>query len=148
MTKKLVKIGPWGGGGGSAKDIDVPPKKLVGMTIYSSTESVCSLAYSYVGVDGHRHDIGPWGGCRPENPTKIELDSTEYVKEISGTHGELQNVADLVTYLKIVTNICTYECGVPNGTAFSVPLQDGARVVGFFGRFGWLVDAIGIYVHP
>ncbi|BAF04889.1 Os01g0348800, partial [Oryza sativa Japonica Group] len=78
----------------------------------------------------------------------IKFGPSERVKEVSGTHGTLQTLADILTYLKIVTDVTTHEFGVPNGTAFSVPLQDDARAVGFFARSGLLVDAIGVYVQP
>lgn len=80
---------------------------------------------------------------------QIKLGSSEHIKEISGTHGPVYDLADIVTYLKIVTSANnTYEAGVPNGKEFSIPLQDSGHVVGFFGRSGTLIDAIGIYVHP
>lgn len=57
----LVKIGLWGGNGGSAQDISVPPKKLLSVTIYSS-DAIRSIAFNYIGVDGQEYAIGPWGG--------------------------------------------------------------------------------------
>ncbi|MBF3819672.1 hypothetical protein ISG09_31075 [Burkholderia pseudomallei] len=143
----LVKIGLWGGNGGSAQDISVPPKKLLGVTIYSS-DAIRSIAFNYIGVDGQEYAIGPWGGGEGTS-TEIKLGSSEHIKEISGTHGPVYDLADIVTYLKIVTSANnTYEAGVPNGKEFSIPLQDSGHVVGFFGRSGTLIDAIGIYVHP
>lgn len=71
---------------------------------------------------------------------QITLGSQEFVKGISGTF------TNVVTNLKIVTNVTTYNFGQGGGTAFSLPLQSGS-VVGFFGRAGALVDSIGVYVH-
>uniref|UniRef100_A0A0E0A719 Jacalin-type lectin domain-containing protein n=1 Tax=Oryza glumipatula TaxID=40148 RepID=A0A0E0A719_9ORYZ len=142
----LVKIGQWGGYGGSAQDITVTPIKLTGMTIRSGN-AIDSISFSYSGIDGQEHVVGPWGG-NGGHATTIMLGPTEHVIEVSGTHGKFGPVADVVTYLKIVTDITTYEFGVRSGTDFSVPLQGGAHVVGFFGRFGELMDAIGIYTRP
>lgn len=61
QSMTLVKIGLWGGNGGSAQDISVPPKKLLGVTIYSS-DAIRSIAFNYIGVDGQEYAIGPWGG--------------------------------------------------------------------------------------
>uniref|UniRef100_A0A0D9Y840 Jacalin-type lectin domain-containing protein n=1 Tax=Oryza glumipatula TaxID=40148 RepID=A0A0D9Y840_9ORYZ len=142
----LVKIGLWGGNGGSAQDITVKPSKLTGMTIRSG-QAIDAVGFTYIGTDGQEHVVGPWGGDGG-SPTTIKFGPSERVKEVSGTHGTLQTLADILTYLKIVTDVTTHEFGVPNGTAFSVPLQDDARVVGFFARSGLLVDAIGVYVQP
>uniref|UniRef100_A0A0E0JI75 Jacalin-type lectin domain-containing protein n=1 Tax=Oryza punctata TaxID=4537 RepID=A0A0E0JI75_ORYPU len=142
----LVKIGLWGGNGGQPQDISVPPKKLLGMTIYSS-DAIRSIAFNYIGVDGQEYAIGPWGGGDGTR-TEIKLGSSEHLKEISGTHGPVYDLDDIVTYLKIVTSANTYEVGVPNGKEFSIPLQGSGHVVGFFARSGTLIDAIGIYVHP
>ncbi|XP_040378101.1 salt stress-induced protein-like [Oryza brachyantha] len=142
-----VKIGLWGGQGGDASDISVRPKRLLGLTIFSS-DSVRSIAFNYIGEDDEQYFIGPWGGA-DGFCTDINLDSSEYVTEIYGTHGPVYELTDVVTYLRIVTNVNnTYEVGRRNGTEFSIPLQDSAHVVGFFARSGTLVDAIGIYVDP
>lgn len=57
----LVKIGQWGGNGGSAQDISVPPCKLTSVTIRSGL-AIDAITFSYVGMDGLEHVVGPWGG--------------------------------------------------------------------------------------
>jgi hypothetical protein len=54
-----------------------------------------------------------------------------------------------VRSLTFVTNAGKHgPFGDPAQTPFSVPVHDGGRVVGFFGRSGSLLDAVGVYVHP
>jgi hypothetical protein len=81
---------------------------------------------------------------------QIILDPTDYVTEISGTFGTAFDNDRVVTSLKISTfketDQKTY--GKPNGTPFHIPVRDGGRVVGFFGRSGDMLDAIGLYVVP
>uniref|UniRef100_A0A0D3ENL3 Jacalin-type lectin domain-containing protein n=2 Tax=Oryza barthii TaxID=65489 RepID=A0A0D3ENL3_9ORYZ len=142
----LVKIGQWGGNGGSAQDINVPPCKLASVTIRSG-QAIDAITFSYVGMDGLEHVVGPWGGLGG-SPTTFKIGPTERVKEFSGTHGPFGTLADIVTYLKIVTDATTYELGDKSGTPFNVPLQGNATVVGFFGRSGALLDAVGVYIRP
>jgi hypothetical protein len=81
---------------------------------------------------------------------QITLDPTDYVTEISGTYGTALDNDCVVTSLKISTfkekDNKTY--GNPNGTPFHIPVRDGGKIIGFFGRSGDLLDAIGIYVAP
>ena len=80
---------------------------------------------------------------------QITLDPTDYVTAISGTYGTAFDNDSVVTSLKISTfkekDNKTY--GTPNGTPFHIPVREG-KVVGFFGRSGDMLDAIGIYVAP
>ncbi|XP_003573652.1 horcolin isoform X2 [Brachypodium distachyon] len=96
--------------------------------------------------------IGPWGGPGgDEQNVQITLDPTDYVTGISGTFGTAFDNDRVVTSLKISTfkekdGSKTY--GKPNGTPFHIPVRDGGRVVGFFGRSGDMLDAIGVYFAP
>lgn len=78
---------------------------------------------------------------------QIELDPDEYVKEISGTNGRFELQDNQITSLNIITNVTIYSYGQPNGTNFSVPVEKG-QIVGFYGRSGACLDAIGVYIRP
>lgn len=143
---KATKIGSWGGNGGSERDVQIKPTRLVSVTIRSGA-FIDAISFTYVGTDNAQHSVGPWGGTGGSDD-KITLDPTNYVTEISGTMGKFEN-DDIVTSLKIVTlkgNPRTY--GSPNGTPFRIPVLDGGKIAGFFARAGAFVDAIGLYVHP
>ncbi|KAM6549840.1 hypothetical protein CsatB_021516 [Cannabis sativa] len=75
---------------------------------------------------------------------------SEYLKSISGTYGVYNGVADVILSLSFHTNLSTYvPFGRPSntGTPFTIPMEDSV-VVGFHGRAGYYLDAIGIYVKP
>ncbi|OEL35249.1 hypothetical protein BAE44_0003732 [Dichanthelium oligosanthes] len=77
----------------------------------------------------------------------IQLAPLEFIKEVSGTTGVFGGHT-VVTSMTLVTNLQTYgPFGQPNGTSFSVPVPGGSSIVGFFGRAGRYVDAVGVYVH-
>jgi hypothetical protein len=81
---------------------------------------------------------------------QVMFGATEVVKEVSGTYGPFRDYDGIVRSLTFVTNLGKHgPFGQPGeGTPFSIPVQYGGRVVGFFARSGWLVDAVGVYVHP
>ena len=76
----------------------------------------------------------------------IDLGPTEYIKEISGTFGRVGNMANIViTSLRFLTNENNeYNSGCATGEAFKIQLHEGS-ILGFFGRAGDFLDAIGIY---
>ena len=82
---------------------------------------------------------------------QIDLEESEYVKEISGTFGQWGRDGPIViTSLKIRTNKhdVPYEFGrACYGDNFHLPVYEG-KITGFFGRDGDLLDAIGVYVLP
>ncbi|KAG2620658.1 hypothetical protein PVAP13_3NG227400 [Panicum virgatum] len=138
-------IGPWGGHGGSPKDITEPPKRLESITVKSGVV-IDSITFTYIDQTGKKHTAGPWGGSGG-SPYKIQLAASEFVKEISGTYGTFDG-ATVITSLKIVTNVQTFgPWSTEIGTPFSVPVQKGSGIVGFFARAGKYLDAIGVHVH-
>lgn len=71
----------------------------------------------------------------------------EFLTSIHGYYGSLnQRGQNLVRSLSLESNKKTYgPFGVEQGTHFSVPMT-GAKVVGFHGKCGWHLDAIGVYM--
>ncbi|KAK3118275.1 hypothetical protein QOZ80_9BG0696580 [Eleusine coracana subsp. coracana] len=103
---------------------------------------------------------GPWGRPHSFGSTAvratINLSAGEHVTAVEGTIGHFRggSVPDVViTSLTFRTSIGrTYgpygggdEEG--EGTRFSIPAASGC-IVGFWGRSGWLLDAIGVYIKP
>jgi hypothetical protein len=67
------------------------------------------------------------------------------VKRITGTKGNVGGNV-VVNSLKIITNLDTYgPYGKENGIEFTISEKDNNSVVGFYGRAGLYMDAIGIY---
>ncbi|XP_062076286.1 jacalin-related lectin 34-like [Humulus lupulus] len=76
---------------------------------------------------------------------------SEHLKSISGTYGDYNGVSDVITSLSFHTNLTTHgpfgTSSTTSGKPFSSPITDSA-VVGFHGRSGRYLDALGIYVKP
>ncbi|XP_020102118.1 protein GOS9-like [Ananas comosus] len=140
-----VKLGLWGGNGGNPRDIDGNPTR-VSKIVVRSGQAIDSLAYDY-DQDGKTVQAGPWGGSGG-NPTTIVFQAGEFLTAVNGTTSPFNNVANMLRSLTFVTNVRKYgPFGVEEGTPFSVPVTNG-RVVGFYGRSGVYVDALGIYLMP
>ncbi|KAI5001486.1 horcolin-like [Hordeum vulgare subsp. vulgare] len=147
MRKPAIKIGPWGGTGGSQRDVQQKPSRLVSITIYSGG-AIDSISFTYVSGDCEQHlSSGKWGGSGG-SPHTISLDPTNYVTEISGTIGDCNgyNVIKSLTIVTLKEGPRTY--GHVYGTPFRVPVLDGGKIVGFFGCSNAYLDAIGVYVTP
>ncbi|CAN6374129.1 unnamed protein product [Urochloa humidicola] len=145
MSTTLVKVGPWGGKGGYPRDLNVLPERLTSVTIRSG-EVIEAIRFTYVGTDGNIYTTDLWGGGT-SNFTKIDLGDQEYIREISGTYSPYGDVLNLITSLNIVTNVASFSFGNAKGNTFSVPVENSGQIVGFYGRSGWLLDAIGVYIH-
>ncbi|KAI4967235.1 jacalin-related lectin 10-like [Hordeum vulgare subsp. vulgare] len=145
----LTKLGPWGGNGGGDKDIlEAVPRRLESITV-SSGSIVDSIKFSYVDQTGQKHNAGPWGGSGGNQNTFV-LGASEFMKEVSGTFGIYdKDRHNIITSLKFITNVKTYgPFGEAKGTPFTIPAQKNSSIVGFFGRSGIYLDALGVYVRP
>ena len=82
---------------------------------------------------------------------QIKFAPVEYVQRLSGTIGQAfgSESRTFVASLQIGTNIRTYGPygrRLTSDDQFSIPLPGNVSVVGFFGRAGNLLDAIGVYI--
>lgn len=73
----------------------------------------------------------------------------EYLTSISGSYGSFYSGGPVViTSLCFDTNRTKYgPFGSNSGTSFSIGMEGGA-IVGFHGRAGHWLDAIGVYARP
>ncbi|CAM0901448.1 unnamed protein product [Alopecurus aequalis] len=140
------KEGPLGGKGG--RDVDIPsqPQRLESVTIRSG-DLIDSLSFSYTDQAGMKQTAGPWGGPGGLEET-ITFGPTETLKKVFGTAGDFEGDT-VVTSLTLVSNVKTYPAFVKaTGTpSFSLPQWDASVIVGFFGRAGFFLHAIGAYVR-
>ena len=86
-------------------------------------------------------------------PVQIDLRSGEHITAVEGTTGHFANVPGVViTSLTFRTSAGRtygpYGSVAAGSHYLSVPAADGACIVGFWGRSGWLLDAIGVYMKP
>jgi hypothetical protein len=79
---------------------------------------------------------------------QIELGPSEFLTGVSGTSGPFKNLTNVVTSLTFVTNTRSYgPFGKGRGTPFHIQTQNNGRIVGFFGRSGQYLYAIGVYTN-
>ncbi|TVU27216.1 hypothetical protein EJB05_29812, partial [Eragrostis curvula] len=164
QPRGVMSVGPWGGSGGQPFYMHGrSPPQLRSIILYHSDGAIHSLAceYSRAGDDGSvMRMAGPWGlphsfGSRAVRAV-INLSAGEHVTAVEGTTGRFGNVpGEVITSLTFRSNIGrTYgrfgdkDQSSAGLTRFSIPVADGGCIAGFWGRSGWLLDAVGVYISP
>ncbi|KAL9380292.1 hypothetical protein Peur_025949 [Populus x canadensis] len=143
----IISLGPWGGLGGDHWSY----RASGGITeiVLRVEGNIKSISFK----DASGLVSGTFGG-KGNDPNdrgeqkKIEIQwPSEYLKSISGTYGSYKGLL-VITSLSFITNLTTYgPFGTAPGETFSIPIADSA-VVGFHGRCGYYLDALGIFVTP
>ncbi|XVF79052.1 hypothetical protein PTKIN_Ptkin14bG0188800 [Pterospermum kingtungense] len=140
-----ISIGQWGGRGGGPFSFRVG-SWIKEITVHEGT-NIKSLSFK----DGNGHEYGKFGGNNADDigeERTIEIDGhLEHLTSITGTYGNYNGLV-VITSLSFKTNLTTYgPFGTATGTSFSIPIE-GSVVIGFHGRGGYYLDAIGIHVKP
>ncbi|KAJ6684831.1 JACALIN-RELATED LECTIN 3 [Salix purpurea] len=143
---KPVAAGPWGGQEGFPWDDGVHStvKQLV-IAHGAGIESI-QVEYDRKGTSIWSQIHGGNGGMK----TTVKLDCPdEFLTSVHGYYGSLDGWGPVfVRSLTFQSNKKTYgPFGVEQGTYFSFPTS-GGKIVGFHGKSGWYLDAIGIYLKP
>ncbi|XVE79531.1 hypothetical protein DITRI_Ditri14bG0066200 [Diplodiscus trichospermus] len=140
-----ISVGPWGGPGGDPFSFRVGSwiKEII---VHEGT-NIKSLSFK----DGNGHEYGKFGGNNANDTGEertIEIDGhLEHLTSITGTYGNYNGLV-VITSLSFKTNLTAYgPFGTATGTSFSIPIE-GSVVIGFHGRGGYYLDAIGIHVKP
>ncbi|CAN6327432.1 unnamed protein product [Urochloa humidicola] len=147
VSKKLMKVGPWGGAGGHPWD-DGGHSGIRTITIsYDRFIDSISVEYDRDGqaVLGERH-----GGAGGNHTTQIKLGFPgEYLTGVSGHYFPVaQGGSPAIRSLAFRSNQREYgPFGVAEGTPFAFQVNGGV-VVGLCGRSGWQLDAVGLHVAP
>ncbi|GMN69272.1 hypothetical protein TIFTF001_038324 [Ficus carica] len=141
VTSQTVVVGPWGGPGGDAWDDGIHTG--IQNIILQFGDAVDSIQVDY-DVNGDR-SARPHHGGSANRSEAIKLAPEEYIVKVSGYVGPFTGFpSDVIRSLTFTTNLKTYgPFGVEKGTPFSLPINRGL-VVGFTGRSGRLLDAIGV----
>ncbi|KAL5755475.1 hypothetical protein ACOSQ2_020221 [Xanthoceras sorbifolium] len=138
----LITVGPWGGPGGC--EWNYVAKSGIAEIAISVGWVVDSL--SFKGVDDNcKGEYSKKFGGKGGESTVITINwPKEYLTSISGTYNTYKGHC-VVESLCFYTNCTKYgPYGCTNGTPFKFPLED-REIVGFFGRAGDFIDAIGVY---
>lgn len=144
-SSKRIKVGPWGGQGGASWD----EGRYSGVRSITLTYGRCidSIRAEYdkngKSILGDRH--GGNGGTRSIQ-VKFEYPE-EYLTTVSGHVAPVvQGGSPVIRSLAFKSNKRSFgPFGAEEGTPFTFPME-GGMIVGFSGRSGRFLDAIGLYL--
>ncbi|KAJ0026058.1 hypothetical protein Pint_09030 [Pistacia integerrima] len=145
--KKPVAVGPWGGQNGVHWDDGVYTTVRQLVIAHGAGIDSIQIEYDKKGSQVWSVKHGGNGG------SKLDKVTLEYPDEfLTAVHGHYGTVNDwgavCVRSLTFQSNKKTYgPFGIEQGTYFSFPMT-GGKIVGFHGRSGWNLDAIGVYLKP
>jgi hypothetical protein len=132
-----------GRGGSSFSAMEVPEDaRILEVNVFAG-DSVDALQVTYILPDGRTLSSPRYGGSGGQRRV-FRLDSDEYITGVSGRYG------DYIDSLRIQTNKRTSPVfgGRGGNRDYSLELASGNYAVGFIGRAGDNLDAIGLTYLP
>ena len=144
FAMQLVSTNVIGGRGGRAfSDSQIPADARVTEVRIQAGDRVDSVQMVYALSDG-RTVAGPLHGGSGGRPNVFTLDSDEYITGISGRYG------DNIDSMRIQTNKRTTPLygGRGGDRDFRIDVPGGHQAVGFAGRAGDYLDAVGLVCAP
>ncbi|KAJ8762178.1 hypothetical protein K2173_007332 [Erythroxylum novogranatense] len=145
--KKPISVGPWGGENGVLWDDGVYSTVRQLVIAHDAGIDSIQIEYDKNGTSIWSEKHGGSGGNRID---KVKLDyPEELLTSVGGYYGRVSVWGPVFIRLLIFeSNKRTYgPFGVEQGTFFSFPVS-GSKNVGFHGKSGWYLDAIGMYLKP
>ncbi|KAL5780491.1 hypothetical protein ACOSQ2_011228 [Xanthoceras sorbifolium] len=146
------KIGPWGGHTGKPWD-DGAFLAINQIDVHVRNGIVLGVQLQYQNTDGQSIESKRHGGGSSENGDtlcRINLDSqSEYLVGVMGFYGPIEGNRgfEAVSSVSFYTNKGKYgPFGDEIGRFFSSPGING-KVIGFYGRSGVYLDALGVYIE-
>ncbi|KAL9673167.1 hypothetical protein QQ045_029421 [Rhodiola kirilowii] len=143
-----ISVGPWGGQNGAVWNDGLYSGIRQLIIIHSVGIDSIQIEYDMNGSSVWSAKRGGNGGTKTD---KVKFDyPEEYVTSIHGHYGSLNEWSTVfVRSITFGTNKKTYgPFGIEHGTFFSLPSTNGNKIVGFHGRIGWYIDAIGAHLKP
>ncbi|XP_008806712.2 jacalin-related lectin 19 isoform X2 [Phoenix dactylifera] len=146
-SSKTVKVGPWGGHGGSPWDDGSYSGVREIYLVYDRCIDSIRVLYDKNGkpVLAEKH-----GGVGGNLTVQVKLHyPEEFLTSVSGHYSPVvHSGSPVIRSLTFKSNQRAFgPFGVEEGTPFTFPM-DGGMIVGFSGRSGWYLDAIGLCVSP
>ncbi|XP_075090084.1 mannose/glucose-specific lectin-like isoform X2 [Nicotiana tabacum] len=141
-----ILVEPWGGIGGSEwyYKLKSPIKEI----LIADGDCIESIIFWTVTEQGTTIDSPKFGGDGGRrDKVVIEATPLEYLTCIKGTFGYCGSYS-VIKSLCFITNAKNYgPFGSQAGTPFSLVMKEGGAIVGFHGRCGAYLDAIGVYLQ-
>ncbi|KAL2234786.1 jacalin-related lectin 19-like [Sesamum indicum] len=143
--KKAIVVGPWGGNGGTAWDDGSYSGVREITLVYARCIDSIRVVYDKNGVpvSGEKH-----GGVGGNTTAQIKLKfPEEFLTTVTGHCSPVVcGGSPVIRSLTFKSNRRTFgPFGVEEGVPFSFPME-GGQIVGFKGRAGWYLDAIGFHI--
>ncbi|XP_078150321.1 agglutinin-like [Carex rostrata] len=145
-TQVLInKIGPCGGTGGTVKHMNVDGITRIVKISIRHGGAIDALTVRFL-RNGREESTEQWGRSGGQL-TEFTLRDSEYITSVKGHYGEFNfNKWVVVKSLKFETNLGSYgPYGDENGVPFELS-ANGGQIIGFHGRPGEYLDALGVYV--
>ncbi|KAL9673938.1 hypothetical protein QQ045_030202 [Rhodiola kirilowii] len=142
-----ISVGPWGGQNGAVWNDGLYSGIRQLIIIHGVGIDSIQIEYDMNGSSVWSTKHGGNGGTKTD---KVKFDyPEEYLTSIHGHYGSLNDWSPVfVRSITFGTNKKTYgPFGIEHGTFFSLP-TNGIKIVGFHGRSGWYIDAIGAHLKP
>ncbi|TXG52230.1 hypothetical protein EZV62_021399 [Acer yangbiense] len=141
-----ITVGPWGGEGGN-KIWSFKPNGGIREIKIGFVKTIDSISFKGVDENGMYTSSEIFGGHGEKTEKTIVLNwPEEYLTKISGNLKTQYEKAYCIESLCFHTNLNKYgPFGPTNGTPFELCMKDGV-IVGFHGRSGVYINAIGVYV--
>lgn len=130
-------------------DWSYSPRGAISNMTITHDEVINTISFTSRDDKGNVHHSGNFGWTTGCNSDEINIDTKyEKLNNISGTFG-LKIGYVVITSLSFSTDKNTLfgPFGSARGAAFSLPVKNG-YLSGFYGRSGYWLDAIGVYVNP
>ena len=125
-------------GGSEFSDREIPPGARIAELRIHAGRYIDGIQAVYTLRDGSTLE-GPLRGRRGGSPNVLKLEANEYITGISGRYG------DYVDSLRVHTNRRTSRLyGGTTGKEYRFEVPAGNMAIGFFGREGRYMDAIGL----
>ncbi|XP_068657704.1 jacalin-related lectin 19 [Aristolochia californica] len=141
-TRKNIVVGPWGGNGGTPWDDGSFTGVREITLVYDRCIDSIRVLYDKSGRPFLAEKHGGNGGSLTAR-IKLQLPE-EFLTSVSGYYSPMvKGGTPVIRSLTLKTNQRSIgPFGVEEGTPFTFPM-DGGLIVGFRGRSGWYLDAIG-----
>ncbi|PSS31309.1 Jacalin-related lectin like [Actinidia chinensis var. chinensis] len=145
--RNTISVGPWGGQDGFRWDDGVASGVRQLVICHGAGIDSIRIEYDDKGISAWSDKHGGSGDLKT-NKVKLEYPD-EFLTSIHGHYGSINEWGPVfVRSLTFESNKKIYgPYGIEQGTYFSFPMT-GGKIVGFHGKCGWYLDAIGAYLEP
>ncbi|XP_078158831.1 horcolin-like [Carex rostrata] len=140
----IKKVGPVGGTGGVVKDMNISGvNRIIKISVhYGSVIDCLTVRFLH---DNGEESTEVWG-LKGGDLVEFNLEDSEYITSVKGHYGASTRGIIVLRSLKFETNMRSFG---PYGTGGELPFELPAisgQIIGFHGRSGWYLDALGVYV--